>query len=391
MYSGKRSSRGMGLRAADERSGRARIVISSFDNLDSAHYAGGGAAVVEQIARWLAPTFDVTVVTASRRSARLADGGVKYQRLAVGRLGPRASQLLFHLRLPLAVRRIPHELWIESFTPPFSTSFLPLFSKSRVLGFAQNLSGVEMWRRYRIPFFLIERIGLMFYRDVVVLNPVDGETIRRSKRPPAIHVIPNGVELPTIDDSRIGAEHILFLGRIDIWPKGLDLLLAAYEKSGLTTPLVIAGYGTASEEKRLKTMLATAPGDVRWIGRVAGDQKRELIEKCSMMVLPSRHEPFGLSALEALGYSKPVVHFDLPSLTWIGPGGLPVERLNVSALAEGMRTLMDDPLKYRELCRAARLQAERFTPDQMADRHISLVKRLVSIGAISAGQDLGAE
>jgi len=62
--------------------------------------------------------------------------------------------------LPAAARRIGHELWIESFTPPFSTSFVPLFARGPVVGFAQNPSGREMSHRYKLPFFLIERFGL---------------------------------------------------------------------------------------------------------------------------------------------------------------------------------------------------------------------------------------
>ena len=73
--------------------------------------------------------------------------------LPVGWAGPRAGQLVFHALLPFAAGRIPHDLWIESFTPPFSTSFLPLFSPARVVGFAQNLCGQEMWRTVPAPLF----------------------------------------------------------------------------------------------------------------------------------------------------------------------------------------------------------------------------------------------
>ena len=117
------------------------------------------------------------VVTAGRRSGTAIRGGVRYRYLPVNWAGPRAGQLLFHALLPLAARRIPHDLWIESFTPPFSTSFIPLFSPGPVVGFAQNLSGREMSQRYKFPFFLIERLGLRCYRDVVVLNPADAQLL----------------------------------------------------------------------------------------------------------------------------------------------------------------------------------------------------------------------
>lgn len=206
------------------------------------------------------------VVTAGRRSGIAVRDGVRYRYLPVAWAGPRAGQLLFHALLPFAARRIPHDLWIESFTPPFSTSFVPLFSRAPVVGFAQNLSGLEMSHRYRVPFFLIERLGLRCYRDVVVLNPADGQTVHRASPAATVRVIPNSVDLPELDERQFGqGEHILYLGRVQVWEKGLDLLLAAYASSGLKMPLVIAGAGPKREEKRFAALLATAsPGSAGW-------------------------------------------------------------------------------------------------------------------------------
>ena len=120
-----------------------RVVISSFDNEALTHYNGGGAAVIEMIATRLADQFDVTILTAGRRSASVSWKGLRLRKLPVAWAGPRAGQLLYHLLLPIAVRRIPHDLWIENFTPPFSTSFVPLFSTHRVIGLGQALTGVE--------------------------------------------------------------------------------------------------------------------------------------------------------------------------------------------------------------------------------------------------------
>ena len=181
-----------------------RVVISSFDNPGSRHYAGGGSAVVALMAGWLGRDYQVMVVTAGRRRGTAVHGGVRYRYLPVAWAGPRAGQLLFHALLPFAARRIPHDLWIESFTPPFSTSFVPLFSPGPVVGFAQNLSGREMSHRYKLPFFLIERLGLRYYRDVVVLNPADAQTVRRCNPSATVRVIPNSVDLPQLDERESG-------------------------------------------------------------------------------------------------------------------------------------------------------------------------------------------
>ncbi len=370
-----------------------RVVISSFDSPGNPHYRGGGAAVVEQIARWLARDYHVTVVTAGRRGGTVVHGGVRYRQLPLAWAGPRGGQLLFHSVLPATARRIPHDLWIESFTPPFSTSFLPVFSQAPVVGLAQNLSGEEMWQRYRLPFFLLERLGLRCYRDIVTLNSADSRRVRRWSPAARVRVIPNWTELAGLDGEPGPAAHILFLGRIDVQEKGLDLLLAAYQRSGLAVPLVLAGGGTRREEARLGTLLnqaggsvtraggsvTRAGGSVTRAGRVAGPARQWLLDHSAFVVLPSRHEAFGLAALEGMARAKPVLHFDLPALRWMD-GDLRVPCFDVDALAAGMRALAADENLRRRLGQAAYAAAGRYQPAAAADRYRALVRDVLSAG-----------
>jgi glycosyltransferase involved in cell wall biosynthesis len=354
-----------------------RIVISSFDSPGNPHYGGGGAAVVETIARWLAADYEVTVVTVADHGGMVMRDGVRYRQLPFGWAGPRGGQLLFHASLPVLARRTPHDVWIESFTPPFSTSFLPIFSRSPIVGFAQSLSGKQMWQRYRLPFFLIERFGLRFYRDFVVLNPADHAQVLRCNPQATVRTIPNCIEVPRLAEERLGqGEHILFLGRIEVKDKGLDLLLSAYERSGLAMPLIIAGAGTRQEESRLATLLQAVHGDVRWVGHVTGRRKQQLLEDSAFVVLPSRHEAFGLAALEGMACGKPVLHFNLPSLCWMD-GDVCVPSFDAGALAAAMRTLARDEDMRRRLGRTARAAAQEHGQAETADRYRDLVRQLL--------------
>ena len=252
-----------------------RVVISSFDNPAHPHYQGGGVAVIEAMAGRLGEDFEVTVLTVGRRSESVLHNGIRYRRLPLEWAGPRAGQLVYHAVLPFAARRIRHDLWIENFTPPFSTSFLPLFVRTPVLGFAQALQGRELSRRYRFPFFLIERLGLRCYRDVLVLNPADQALVTAANPAAAVHLIPNGIQTADLDVKSLGGgEHVLFLGRIDVWKKGIDYLIEAYERSRLDLSLLIAGAGLPREERRLAGLVERTSADVRWTGHATGERKR---------------------------------------------------------------------------------------------------------------------
>jgi phosphatidylinositol alpha-mannosyltransferase len=186
--------------------------------------------VAYEIAEWLARDHKVIVLAGSFRGSRSRRmEGADYVYLPVGGAGPRAGHLLFHALLPALALLKRYDLWIESFTPPYSTSFLPLFSRGRpVIGLMQMLSGEEMTRKYWLPFWWIERQGLARYSTFIVLNQVDRQIIQERNSHAAVVVITHGVQIPLPSEAAHSREsYILYLGRIAVHQKGLDLLLAA--------------------------------------------------------------------------------------------------------------------------------------------------------------------
>jgi len=332
---------------------------------------------MEMIARRLADEYEVTFLTAAHRGPVYSNAQFRYRHLPVRWAGPRGGQLAYHALLPFEARRIPHDLWIEGFTPPWSTSFLPLVSPARVVGIAHALSGAHMWERYHFPFFLVERLGLRCYRDLVVLNQADEEQVKRLSPAASVRMIPNGTAIPELSRQPDGGgEHILFLGRIDVWHKGLDTLVSAYQRSGVKLPLVIAGNGTPGEEAKLSALVDGAEPGVRWIGRVTGKDKQDLLSRCAFLVMPSRTEAFGIAALEAMAWGKPILHFTLPTLDWI-KGSMSVGRHDFRALAQAIGDLAGDAELRAELGCEARAAAESFSVDRTAERYLDLVRELL--------------
>ena len=175
---------------------------------------------------------------------------------------------------------------------------------------------------YHLPFRHVERFGLGHYRNVVVLNAVDAETVRSSGIRTRAWVIPNAVEPPLEPVEADGAGgYLLYLGRIDVAQKGIDLLLHALARSGCTLPLKIAGRGTPAQERCLAQLLHDVGCRVETVGHVTGVAKARLLRHAAAVIIPSRFETFGLSALEAMSYGRPVVCFDLPRLAWTQDAG----------------------------------------------------------------------
>jgi glycosyltransferase involved in cell wall biosynthesis len=355
-----------------------RVTLSIYDHVGNPHYGGGGALVVAHVARQLAAEHEVTVFCGSYRRCRPGTfDGVRYVFLPVGWAGARGAQVLFQLLVPLVALVHRTDLWIESLTPPWSASLLPLTARRPVLALVQMLCGADMQQRYRLPFAAIERRGLRLYRNFVVLNDVDAELVRAASPGARVEVFPNGVDLP----EEVPADPegpVLYLGRIDVRQKGLDLLLAAVAGEP-SVRLDIAGSGTPSEMARLRALVPpSAAARIRLLGRVEGEQKERLLRECRFAVVPSRYETFGLTALEAMSYGKPVVHFDLERLSWIGPdSGVAVPAFDVAALRSAVVELLADGPRRAELGRGARSRSLDHAWPDVTRRYRALVAELV--------------
>jgi glycosyltransferase involved in cell wall biosynthesis len=359
------------------------VVISIFDDVGNPHYGGGGATVVHEVATRLAKDHRVTVYSGSYRGCSSGErAGVHYLFLPVGWAGPRAGQILFQLLLPFVALGKRPDLWIESLTPPFSVSLLPLFCRGPVVGLVQMLGAVDMARKYRLPFPLIERRGLRLYKQFIVLNEADRATVRRYSPRASCVLIPNGTSRPRGDRPAFGSgDHILCLGRIDVRQKGLDLLLAAVAGEPPCLPLVIAGSGTRREQHRLAELVRPVAQRVRLTGRVGGAEKEELLRNCAFVVVPSRYETFSLTALEAMTYGKPVVCFDLAQLNWIRADcAVRVPPFDVAGLRQAMRDLAGDPERRAALGRRAYALSREYHWDVVGERYRGLVADMLAEG-----------
>ena len=150
-------------------------------------------------------------------------------------------------------------------------------------------------------------------------SPMECDDLGRRFGAHRIAYVPNGVDIPDslqtdrcdtrrrfgLDD----APFVLFLGRIHPI-KRLDLLAAAFRRVRVHHPrarLVIAGPDEGGHRAALAPLFAPLGEAVVWTGGIAAQDKWKLLDACSMLVLCSNSENFGMSAAEAMAASRPVV------------------------------------------------------------------------------------
>ena len=175
--------------------------------------------------------------------------------------------------------------------------------------------------------------------------------------------IPDGLPPP-------GEDHVLFLGRLDVWHKGIDTLVRAWARLPRPCfPLVVAGNGDPAAVERL--VRDAGARRVRLVGRLNHADALAAIRRAAFVCLPSRMEGSPLVLYEALALGKPVVASDIAPIAAVLPHGLAGLRVlpgSEKALAEALAQLMGDGRLRRRMGTAAAELGKRYTWRAVADR-----------------------
>ncbi|HYD82228.1 MAG TPA: glycosyltransferase family 1 protein [Paucimonas sp.] len=149
--------------------------------------------------------------------------------------------------------------------------------------------------------------------------------------------------------------------------KNLSSVIAAFgslpEPVRRRYPLVIAGmvgWGEDRYSKELRELIRR--GEARMAGYVPQAALPALYAGARMLLYPSLYEGFGLPPLEAMASGVPAIVSNCASLPEVvGEAGLQVEPLDVAAIAENMRRLVEDDGLHRRLALAGRQRALGFS------------------------------
>ena len=146
--------------------------------------------------------------------------------------------------------------------------------------------------------------------------------------------------------------------------KGLDILLEAMPEILQTHPtirLLIVGEG--EQRKSLEQLANTLSIDhaLTWAGLQPKESLSSWYAQMNILIVPSRFEGFGLSAIEAMSYAIPVVATAVDGLKEVVEDhqtGLLVPPQNPSALANALITLMNNPKQQKQLGESGRIRVK---------------------------------
>jgi len=327
-----------------------KLIISTYDSIYNPYYSGGGAVCVQEIYKRLKKEYSVKVIAGTFPNAgKDLPANSDYSFAGSSLLGPVLGHLIFQFAVILRSMSAEYDLWIECSTPPFTFSLLPLFARGKVVSWVHMFAGGEMMRKYKIPFHLIESNLVKNYKYFIVLSKWMKDKIL--KQYGVIHagvvIIPNGTEVKrkiVVKENN----YFLFLGRIEIEQKGLDLLIDAFAKlpRKVGVKLIIAGGGSKQALINLNKMISKykVEDKVKIVGRIGGDKKEKLLSECLALVLPSRFDTYPLVALEAFSYAKPIILFDLPELGWIPKNiSIKVKPFDVNLYSKALYKIVKSP------------------------------------------------
>lgn len=176
--------------------------------------------------------------------------------------------------------------------------------------------------------------------------------------PDRLHPVPGGIAAPFLEVEPAGGPDgpVVYAGRFTR-VRGVDLVLDAAERlapEGVRVVLVGRPERDAALAARLARLAANGTVEVHpWLPQPA---LAALFARASAVLVPSRHESFGLAAAEAMACGAPVVAARagaLPELVADGRTGLLVPAGDAAALAEAVRALRADPPRARALGAAA--------------------------------------
>ncbi len=199
----------------------------------------------------------------------------------------------------------------------------------------------------------------------------------------------NGIDIP--DEKKCGFSsdglRIVFIGRLEIITKGLDLLLSAVKEcraiflqSG--TRIYIYGPDTEGAHEQLRGYIKDFNlEEIVTVGSsVVGEEKKKILLSADYFLLPSRTEGMPMGVLEALGYGLPCLLTEgtgMAGMISSENAGFGCET-SEKGIGDALRRAIESVGQLNEMSEnASRLAKERFDKNTIAAETVEIYGSLV--------------
>ncbi|MDD5527471.1 MAG: glycosyltransferase family 4 protein, partial [Patescibacteria group bacterium] len=196
-----------------------------------------------------------------------------------------------------------------------------------------------------------------------------------------ISYLPNPFFLPKMaDESAISEKYILYYGRLSE-EKGVEDLLAAYEK--INSDVVLKFVGDGPEREKLGKKSKASGKKIIFTGRLAGEELWRQVAKAELIVIPSRwFENAAYSAIEPMALGKIVLAASIGGLTELiqdGVTGFLFPSGNIDVLQQKIEYILAHPeLKMAVGPRAAEKIAQKNNPKIYYNSLLNIYRRAIA-------------
>jgi len=247
----------------------------------------------------------------------------------------------------------------------------------------------------RLKWMYIRLAKRLLYSHVVAfhaLSPAEAEHIQSVLGALKVYIVPQGpsvfvqIDSDNATDSPLqerqdGEIRLIFVGRLDIYTKGLDILLEAFADAvravdkSLSLTLVGPDWKGSMDLLKNEVMKLGIDEKVYFTGSVPGHRVRRLLVESDLYLHLSRHEGFPLALTEALLAGKPAIvsnrvgtvsYSEIANLPFVKL--VPPERnLAAAAIVEAVHQLLELKKAAQECSETVR---KFFDWHEIARRHI---------------------
>ncbi|HEY7348174.1 MAG TPA: glycosyltransferase family 1 protein [Ktedonobacterales bacterium] len=178
----------------------------------------------------------------------------------------------------------------------------------------------------------------------------------------------------------LSEQYILFVSTLHA-RKNVSALIRAFGRLASELPdfqlVLVGGISGASAEIVRDAEQSPAAARIRMTGRVADEDLPALYAGARVFALPSKHEGFGLTMIEAMACGTPVVANNASCLPEVaGDAALLVDADDTEAFAAALRRAVEDEPLRRELVARGFQRAAQFRPEVCAGQMLAVYEQV---------------